>query len=412
MGDALGQLNMLYVIKQTVEGNITKYLLQQRTIYVKLVPELQGRDFKYIKNDLHLLNGLSTELVFPSINITKLGEHINKNIEEDVELLNNMIEKKLNNRINHLLDASNKSSKGINDNGFIVTPLVQCLVEISQKYIHLIGKIKNNFTEKLLLDINNLEKELKKNASDKEFRSIDKRVSEIEGNENRSKIQWKDFLDLTMYIDEAKYTRTRISDIRENNKKGIPQGPSEPNQDKNRGNEAAHEHIKKNPFSLSRTYKGLKERFLKRFGMNEETRRKRQLEQAEKNEKHRKFIKNLANGVKYREAEASNQSGGTRRVKRGRKGTRRQRGGNPEALKAVCANLAVCLENQYMDAAKGDEEEENKAESKSRAAILPCIRGKLIEAKSDLTKCENAAAERQRQLMNFLKARMHRRSKA
>lgn len=103
--------------------------------------------------------------------------------------------------------------------------------------------------------------------------------------------------------------------------------------------------------------------------------------------------------------------GGTRRVKRGRKGTRRQRGGNPETLKAVCANLAVCLKEQYEDEANGDEDEEAEAEKKSIAAMKVCLKGKLTDAENNLKLCEEAAAKRQEQLMKFLAARMKPRPK-
>lgn len=102
--------------------------------------------------------------------------------------------------------------------------------------------------------------------------------------------------------------------------------------------------------------------------------------------------------------------GGTRRVKRGRKGTRRQRGGNPKAL--VCAKLAVCLQKQYEEEANEDEDEEAEAENKSIAAMKVCLKGTLTDAENNLKLCEKAAAEREIQLMKFLKERMHSRRKA
>ena len=74
---------------------------------------------------------------------------------------------------------------------------------------------------------------------------------------------------------------------------------------------AENEHKKKKSFTLSGLYKGFK----KSLGMNNETQRRRKNEQAAKNERHRKFITNLAKGVREREKRSrnNNQGGGTRR---------------------------------------------------------------------------------------------------
>ena len=86
--------------------------------------------------------------------------------------------------------------------------------------------------------------------------------------------------------------------------------------------------------------------------------------------------------------------GGTRRVKRGRKGTRRQRGGNPEALKKVCENLRLCLLKKYRTDANGNNNSEENVASYAEAAVNQhCLTKTIKEAKDLLSKCNNPLSE-------------------
>jgi hypothetical protein len=126
-------------------------------------------------------------------------------------------------------------------------------------------------------------------------------------------------------------------------------------------------------------------------------------EKLESLERKKEISKNYENKHRF-----SRRGGGTRRVKRGRKVTRRQRGGNPEAeKKKVCAQLAVCLDEEYRY--NDNDDYESNAESKLiKEMRRNCLNGTLIKAKSDLVKCEEAAAEREKKLLNNFSERLWR----